>query len=188
MRFKQFIISESGGSSSSHGDTGSDWFYGNSLYPSDAYDAPEDFSKPNHFAFLQVRWQKERDEWGRKFYNIDVADTLKKKFTSLASKTMPDPDGGFWKHSENERPNVEINNDAKMQLLGHGKTGKIPSVLHVSNDLLDKTDELNRIFGKFIPSHAELATNFDKPWSPYSGEVVMKKPKAKKYPKHINNF
>lgn len=183
MRFKEFLILESGNS-----DEGSDWFYGSSLYPSDAYDWEPAFSSPADFVFLQSRWQKERDDWGRKFYNLDVQDTMKKKYTSISSNTMPKTDSGFWRHSKKDRPNIEIENDADMHLIGHGKTAKIPSVLYKSNDLLDKTKELNRIFGKFEPSHNELPVNFDKPWSPYSGEVKMKKPKKKKFPKHINNF
>ena len=56
------------------------------------------------------------------------------------------------------------------------------------NDLLDKTEELNKIFGKFEISAPVLPTNFDKTWSPYTGEVRMKYPKKKKYSKNINNF
>lgn len=186
MRFKEFLIMESGGGG--HADSGSDWFYGNSLYPSDAFDWIYDISHPSQFAFLKARWKKERDEWKRKFYNLDVQDTLNKKFTSLTSITMPEPDGGFWRHSEKERPNIKVDNDAELELIGSGKTAKVPSVLWKSNPKIDKTDELNKIFGKFEPSHNELPTNFDKNWSPYSGEVKMKHPKKKKYPKHLNNF
>lgn len=183
MRFKEFLMLEH-----EIDDSGSDWFYGNSLYPSDAYDWKHDANEPISFALLQGRWKKERDEWGRKFYNIDVQDTLDKKFTSIYSNTMPSPDGGFWRHSDKERPNIEVDNDASMKVIGQGKTAKIAAVLYKCNPLLDKTEELNQIFGEFKPSFPELATNFDKPWSPYTGEVKMKKPKKKKYPKHINNF
>jgi hypothetical protein len=183
MRFKEFLILESG-----NNDEGSDWFYGGSLFPSDAQDGGHLLNVPPDFVFLQSRWKRERDEWGRKFHNIKVDDTINKKYTSLTSVTMPETDGGFWKHSKKERPNIKVDNDAKMQLIGHGKTGKVPQVLWKSNDLLDNTEELNRIFGKFEPSYSELATNFDKPWSPYSGEVKMKHVKKKKYSKHLNNF
>jgi|LakMenE18May11ns_1017448.scaffolds.fasta_scaffold9892473_3 hypothetical protein len=187
MRFKDFLLSESG-DGSAHNDTGSDWFYGNSLYPSDALDWPYDVAKPNHFAFLQARWKKERDEWGRKFHNIDVQDTIDKKFTSVYSNTMPSTDGGFWRHKNDDKPNTIVDSNAKMELLGHSKQAKIPQVLWKTNSFLDKTDELNRLFGKFEPSYSELASNFDKPWSPYSGEVKMRKPKKNKYHKHLNNF
>ena len=187
MRFKEFLMLESGGDSG-HNDSGSDWFYGNSLYPSDAFDWDWDISHPHFFLFLQSRWKKERDEWGRKFHNLDVQDTLNKKFTSISSNTMPSTDGGFWRHSSKERPNINVDTDAELELIAHGKTAKVPTVLWKCNKLLDKTDELNRIFGKFEPAHNELPTNFDKPWSPYSGEVIMKKPKKKKYAKHLNNF
>jgi hypothetical protein len=184
MRFKEFLVLESGDS----GDSGSDWFYGNSVYPSDAFDWQYEFPNPADFAFLQARWKRERDEWGRKFHNIDPQDTIDRKFVSLKSNTMPPTHDLKWKHSTKERPNFEVNNDAKMELIGHGKNGKVTSVLWKINDLLDKTDELNRTFGKFEPSHNELPTNFDKPWSPYSGEVKMKYPKKKKYAKSLNNF
>ncbi len=187
MRFKEFLMMEDSGGSS-HGDSGSDWFFGNSIYPSDALDWIYDISHPNNFLFLKSRWKKERDDWGRKFHNIDVEDTIRKKFTSVSSNTMPESGSGFWRHSNSDRPNVDVDTDAKLELVGLRKTADVPSVLHKVNPLIDKTDELNKLFGKFEPSHGELPVNFDKPWSPYSGEVKMIKPKKKKYPKHINNF
>lgn len=185
MRFKEFLMLESGGG---HADSGSDWFYGNSVYPSDAFDWPYDWKHPSNFAFLQARWKKERDQWGRKFYNLDVQDTLDKKFTSIDSNTMPPLHHEKWKHSSKERPNTSIEKDAQMEVIGHGKNAKITNILWNSNDLLDMTDKLNKTFGKFNPSFGNLPDNFDKPWSPYSGEVKMKRKKQKKYPKHLNNF
>ena len=181
MRFKEFLILESGG-----GDSGSDWFYGNSVFPSDAFDWKDQFPYPADFLFLQSRWQKERDQWGRKFYGFDPQSTIDNKFISISSKTMPGNEK--WKHSNEERKDVIVNNDAKLKLIGVGKTADAESVLYKSNNLLDKTDELNKIFGKFEPNFGNLPDNFDKPWSPYSGEVKMKKPKQRKWGKNQNNF
>ena len=179
MRFKEFLLLESGGAD------GDNWFYGNSTYPSDAFDWETEFTNPGNFLFLQARWKAERDIWGRKFHNIKVQETLDKKFTSLESNLIRDVK---WKHSNKERPSFKVNNDSKLLLIGQGKTSKVSNVLWKKNDLLDKTEELNKIFGKFEISAPVLPTNFDKTWSPYTGEVRMKYPKKKKYSKNINNF
>ena len=181
MRFKEFLILESGA-----GDSGSDWFYGNSTYPSDAFDWPDQWKYPSDFLFLQSRWKRERDEWGRKFYGLDPQSTIDTKFTSIESITMPGNDK--WKHRKNKRKNLKINNDAKLQLTGISKTSNVDAVLWKSNNLLDQTDKLNKVFGKFEPTFGNLPSNFDKPWSPYSGEVKMKKPKQRKWGKAHNNF
>jgi hypothetical protein len=181
MRFKEFLILESG-----DGDSGSDWFYGNSVYPSDAFDWKDQFPYPADFLFLQNRWKKERDQWGRKFYGLDPQSTIDNKFISVGSNTMPSTDK--WKHSKKERDNLKIDNNAKLELIGIGKTSDFKSILYKSNNLLDQTDKLNKIFGKFEPSFGNLPDNFDKPWSPYSGEVKMKNPKQRKWGKDQNNF
>jgi hypothetical protein len=180
MRFKEFLLLEAGG------DSGSDWFYGNSTYPSDAFDWPDQWPYPADFLFLQSRWKKERDIWGRKFHGLDPQSTIDNKFTSIESITMPDEKK--WVHKNKERKNLKINNNADLHLTGIGKNSKVDAVLWKPNNLLDKTDELNKIFGKFSPSFGNLASNFDKPWSPYSGDVKMKKAKQKKWKKNQNNF
>ena len=112
MRFKEFLLLESGAD-------GDNWFYGNSTYPSDAFDWETEFTNPGNFLFLQARWKAERDIWGRKFHNIKVQDTLDKKFTSLESNLIRDVK---WKHSNKERPSFKVNNDSKLLLIGQGKT------------------------------------------------------------------
>ena len=179
MKFREFLILEAD-------DSGSDWFYGNSVYPSDAFDWPDQFVDPANFIFLQNRWKKERDEWGRKFYGLDPSTTINNKFISVYSKTMPNNDK--WKHSNKERPNIVIDKDAKLELQGIRSRAKISKILWKGNNLIDKTEELNKRFGKFNPSFGNLPDNFDKPWSPYTGEVKMKRKKQKTYSKNLNNF
>lgn len=179
MRFKEFLLLESG-------DSGSDWFYGNSVYPSDAFDWPDQWSYPADFVFLQSRWKRERDEWGRKFHGLDPQSTIDNKFVSVQSVTMPNNDK--WIHSKKERKNLEVNHNAKMQLMGVKKNSNVSAVLSKKNNLLDRTDELNKLFGKFTPTFANLPSNFDTPWSPYTGEVKMKKSKQKTWGKQHNNF
>lgn len=181
MRFKEFLINESGDS-----DSGSDWFYGNSTYPTDAFDYEDQFSSPADFLFLQSRWRKERDNWGRKFYGLDPTSTIKNKFTSIESDNMPDNEK--WVHSDSERANFKINNNADLKLIGIGKSSKLNDLLWKKNDLLDKTDELNKTFGKFEPNFGNLSPDFDKPWSPYTGVVKMKPYKQRKWDTNHNNF
>lgn len=182
MRFRNWLITEDGD------DSGSDWFYGNSVYPTDAGDWAYDYPYPSDFALLQSRWKQERDLWGRKFHGLDPQSTIKSKFTSVYSNTMPDTSESGWKHNPKERPNLTIDKNAKLELHAFRKKADIGSVVNKTNDLIDKTDDLNRIFGKFEPSRHELATNFDEPWSPYSGSVEMRYAKKKKYGKGQNNF
>ena len=182
-RFKDWLITEDGG------DEGSNWFYGNSVYPTDASDWQYDVTCPSDFSLLQARWQKECDEWGRKFHGLDPNSTIKHKFTSVYSKTMPDLSDKGWKHNPKERKDVDIDQNAQMVVIGDRKNhAKINSVLNKSNDLIDKTDELNKTFGKFTPNMWQLPTNFDEPWSPYTGSVKMKYAKKKTYGGNINNF
>lgn len=158
MKFKEFLLLEFGFS-----DSGSDWFYGNSLYPSDAFDWEDAVHEPPDFKFLQVRWKREK-KLGRKFYNLDVDKTLKSKFTSVYSNTMPDAGFGFWKHKKDSKANLTIDNDADLELIGHGKTHKKVTILRKSNDLIDNKEKLDNLFGKFEPKYPELSKDFDKPW------------------------
>ncbi len=182
MKFREWLITESGD------DSGSDWFYGNSIYPTDAGDWTYDYPHPSDFALLQGRWKQERDLWGRKFHGFNPQTTIGAKFTSVYSNTMPDASDKGWKHSDKERPNLTIDKNAKLELHAIRKKADIGSVINKVNDLIDKTDDLNRIFGKFEPSPHELPINFDEPWSPYSGSTKMKYAKKKTYSKKINNF
>lgn len=159
MRFKDFLFLEFGFS-----DAGSDWFYGNYLYPSDAFDWPYAVTEPADYKFLQSRWEKEKKQ-GRKFHNLDVDKTIDQKFTSVYSNTMPEAGHGFWKHSSKERPNLTIDNDAPMKLQGHRKQADKPHVLTKSNNLIDKKADLDRLFGKFEPRYPEVPDDFDKPWT-----------------------
>jgi hypothetical protein len=185
MNFKDWLIKEedAGG-----GDEGSNWFYGNSLYPSDAGDWHYDASNPHNFSFLGARWKKERDDWGRKFHSLDPNTTIKHKFTSIHSKTMPDTSDQGWKHSSKKRDDVEIDKNAQVIVIGgENKKSAIP-VFNKANKSIDRTDELNQKFGKFKPSMWQLPVNFDEPWSPYTGSTKMKYAKKKIYKSNMNNF
>lgn len=158
MRFKEFLLLEFG-----FADSGSDWFYGNYLYPSDAFDWEDAVHEPPDFKFLQSRWEREKKQ-GRKFYNLDVDKVLKTKFTSVYSNTMPEIGDGFWKHRPDNRPNLKIDFDAEIKLHGMRTSADSPDVLGTSNNLIDKKAELNKLFGKFEPKYYEIPKDFDKPW------------------------
>lgn len=158
MRFKEFLLNEGG-----FDDSGSDWFYGSMLLPSDAPDWTYAQPYPGDFKFLQSRWEKERKQ-GRKFHNLDLDGVLNTKFVGVYSNTMPEPGEGGWKHRPDTRPNLKIDFDAPMELQGHKKRADVYSVLTKSNDLLDMKEKLNKTFGKFEPKYAELSKDFDEPW------------------------
>jgi hypothetical protein len=163
MRFKEFLLNEDGFS-----DSGSDWFFGNYLRPSDAFDWQYAQPHPADFLLVQSRWEKERKQ-GRKFHNMNLDGVLKTKFTSVYSNTMPDVGKGFWKHKPDTRPNVTVDTDAKMELKSYNKNYKSTKILTKSNDLVDKTDHLNKTFGHFEPKYVELPKDFDKPWKNKTG-------------------
>lgn len=142
-------------------DAGSDWFYGASLLPSDAFDWEDAAHEPPDFKFLQSRWKRE-SRAGRKFHNIDLGGVLKTKFVGVYSNNMPSADG-VWKHSE-DRPNLRIDPDAEMRLQGVRRSADEPNLLRKHNDLLDKKKELDRLFGEFKPKYYELPDDFDEPW------------------------
>jgi hypothetical protein len=158
MGFKEWLLLEDGFS-----DAGSDWFYGNILLPSDAFDWAYSQSDPADFKFLQKRWDRERDG-GRKFHNIDLDGVLKAKFTAVKSETMPDGDGPGWKHKPDNRPNLTIDTNAKLELRGYGNHSKHINKLTISNRHLDMKDRLNQLFGEFKPNYPTLPDNFDEPW------------------------
>lgn len=167
MRFREFLYLEAGFS-----DAGSDWFYGAYLYPSDAFDWPDAINRPADFKFVQNRWEKE-EKMGRPFHNLDTRSTYAAKYTSVISTDMPDSSDKPWRHS-NKNSGLKIDRNTDIKLIGFSKTGKKANVLTKSNDLLDKTDELNRIFGKFEPEYYDLPSNFDEPWNDKQGTTKMK--------------
>ena len=77
---------------------------------------------------------------------------------------MPDAGFGFWKHKKDSKANLTIDNDADLELIGHGKTHKKVTILRKSNDLIDNKEKLDNLFGKFEPKYPELSKDFDKPW------------------------
>lgn len=141
-------------------DSGSDWFFGNYLLPSDAFDWQYAWPYPSDYFFLQSRWKKDRIA-GRKFINMDIDPVLNDKFIDIKSNTMPDERP--WKHRPDDRPNLTINHDAKLMLMGIGKNSTDINKLVKSNDLLDKTEDLNKKFGTFTSSLQPEAE--DKPWT-----------------------
>jgi hypothetical protein len=146
LKFKEWLLNEDG-----FDDSGSDWFYGSYLRPSDAFDWSYAWPYPGDFYFLQSRWRNEREE-GRKFHGLDLDKVLATKFVSIQSNTMPDDKPGFWVHSEKERPDWTVVTHPEVELIGIQKdpNGR-PAVLSVSNDLLDKKKELDARFGKIEP-------------------------------------
>lgn len=160
MRFKEFLLSEAG-----FDDSGSDWFYGSMLLPSDAFDWTYAQPYPADFKFLQSRWEREREQ-GRKFHNLNLDSALKTKFVGVYSNTMPDADGPGWKNKPDSRDNIRVDWDAPMELTGHRKRADVSNVLTVSNNLLDLKEKLNKTFGKFEPKYYELPKDFDKRWRP----------------------
>jgi hypothetical protein len=158
MKFKEFLLMEFGLS-----DAGSDWFYGNMLVPSDAFDWSYAFQEPPDFVFLKSRWKRER-KMGRKFHNLDLDDTLKTKFTSVYSNTMPAASGPGWKNKPDNRANLRVDFDAPMKLHGTRKSADKPEHLHKVNDLVDLKEKLNKTFGKFEPKYYELPKDFDQKW------------------------
>lgn len=159
MRFIEFLLNEDG-----FDDSGSDWFYGSVLLPSDAPDWAYARPHPADFKFLQSRWERER-KMGRKFHNLDLDDTLNTKFISVYSNTMPDAGDGFWKHKPDSRPNLKVDFNAPMDLHGHRKTADVANKLTKSNNLLDLKEKLDKLFGKFEPKPHEIPKDFDKPFT-----------------------
>lgn len=179
MKFKDFILNEAGFS-----DSGSDWFYGNYLYPSDAFDWEDAVVEPQDFRFVQKRWDKE-SKFGRKFHNIDLKKVVKTKFTSVYSNTMPEPGDGFWINKSDNRPNVRIDNDAQLVVQSDRKKADVPQY-PVANNQVDLTKDLNRLFGDFSPAYPKVADNFDEPWNNYQGSTKMNYKKIKKNKKWNN--
>jgi len=142
-------------------DAGSDWFYGSYLLPSDAFDWQYAYPYPQDYLFLQSRWNGDR-KLGRKFINMDIDPIINQKFVSLKSNNMPGEHSWENQPDRPDRPDVSVIHDDWMGLIGVGKKSDDINKLVVSNDLLDMTDKLNRIFGKFTPKYTQEAE--DSPW------------------------
>lgn len=140
-------------------DSGSDWFFGNYLYPTDAHDWSYARQYPADYFFLQSRWKKDVKN-GRKFINMNIEPTLKDKYIDIKSNTMPDEKP--WVHKSDDKPNLSVDYDAKLMMMGIGKNSTDINKLVKCNNLLDKTDQLNKLFGKFNSSIQPEAV--DKPW------------------------
>lgn len=181
MRFKEFLLNEAGFS-----DSGSDWFYGNYLYPSDAFDWEDSIHEPPDFKFVQARWDKEA-KMGRKFHNIDLPSVKNTKFVGVYSNTMPEAGDGSWQHRADDRPNLKIDADADIKVQGVRRNAETPDY-PTANNLVDLTDRLNALFGKFEPSYHSIPTNFDEPWNDEQGTTVMKRPVKRKGGKKWNNL
>ena len=159
MQFKQFLLNED-----LDADAGSSWFYGNQLFPSDAYDMAQAYSVPPEVQFMKNRWKLEK-KLGRKFINIDYPKEERYKFTSIYSKTMPEAGGSEgWKHKPDSGPNLEIDHDANYELHGHRTRADISKILWKPNPMINNEKELNKLFGKFEPNPYNLPDDFDKPW------------------------
>lgn len=140
-------------------DSGSNWFFGSYLLPSDAFDFQYAYPYPQDYLFLQARWKGDR-EFGRKFINMDIDPIINQKFVTLKSNTMPNEES--WVHRPDDRPNVTVDRDAWLGMIGIGKKSSDINKLVRSNDLLDLKDKLNNLFGKFTPSYVPEAE--DTPW------------------------
>jgi len=143
-------------------DSGSDWFFGSYLYPTDAFDWQYAQPYPGDYLFLQSRWKMDR-EAGRKFIGMDIDPIIKQHFTTLKSNTMPGSKEEFWTHRPDYRPNVTVDTNSELFLRGVGKDAHDINKLVRSNDLLNKTDELNKMFGKITPKYTLAA--HDQPWT-----------------------
>lgn len=140
-------------------DSGSNWFFGSYLLPSDAFDWQYAYPYPQDYLFLQSRWEGDR-KMGRKFINMDIDPIIKQNFVTLKSNTMPGEES--WVHRPDNRPNVTVDKNAWIGMIGIGKRSDDINKLVHANDLLDKTKELNQTFGEFISKYPQEAE--DKPW------------------------
>ncbi len=157
MRFRDFLLMEDGG-----GEGGGEGdFFGNYLYPSDAFDWSDFIGSPQDIAFIEKRWKRDHDS-GRKFYNIDYEGVQRMAFTSVHSETMPDGEKK-WVHKPDSRPNLKVST-GKMKFLGIGKSADMQGQLTKKMPGLDKSAEFNKLFGEFVPKYPTLSDDFDKPW------------------------
>jgi len=151
MQFKKWLLLNEAGFEGG----GEEWFFGNLLLPSDAFDWQYAHPFPSDFFLMKKRWKKDR-EHGRKFINIDLEDVLNTKFTSIHSRQLPDNER--WTHKPDGGPilDVDFNADIRPVLKAPDKW--------LTNKDFDRNDELNSKFGKFTPKYYELPKDFDEPW------------------------
>lgn len=155
MTFKEFLIMESGG------DSGSDFFYGLQLLPSDAFDFTPASSFPAELQLLKNRWKTEKEQ-GRKFTNIDYDKFQGLGFTSVESSDAPGTNPGFWRHRPDRGSSLKVNHHQKLQSIGIGKNSKA-ELLAKCNKIFDI--DLNQIFGdKGTGTSPILPKDFDKPF------------------------
>lgn len=139
MKFKDWLINESGGDAS-------DFFYGLQLYPSDAFDYSQAVSQPTDLFFLKKRWQSEKEQ-GRHFHNIDEPNFQKTSFIAIQDK-----DGSPTVVKHNKLINLAIGKDSndRREL----KTKNLPFKV-----------DLDGLFGdKGTNSIPVVNKDFDKPW------------------------
>lgn len=135
-------------------DSGGEWFFGNYLMPSDAFDFQYAYPYPSDYFFLGSRWKMDR-KMGRKFINMDIDPIINQPIVNIKSNTMPGDES--WEHKTDNRPNVTIEKNPWYGMIGIGsKTDDINKLVR-ANDLLDLKDKLNNLFGKFEPSYAQEA-------------------------------
>lgn len=160
MRFKDFMFLEDiRGDPGARGHGGS-----NVLNPSDAYDWKDAYSEPAELGYLIARWKIEKEDWGRKFYNLNLSAIKKQKFTTVGSTTMPTSSGPGWKHTPDKRSNLKIDRNAELEAIGMSKTAELIQTIKQPNKQIDNKKQLNQLFGEFKPKYYELPKNFDKPW------------------------
>lgn len=158
MKFKEFMLMEDGGGGGGEGEGD---FFGNYLYPSDAFDWSDFIGNPQAIAFIEKRWKRDHDS-GRKFHNIDYDGVQNTRFDAVHSETMPDGEKK-WVHEPDSRPNLKVSR-GKMRFLGVGKTADMHVELTKEMPHLDRTSEFNKLFGEFKPKYPTLSGDFDKPW------------------------
>jgi hypothetical protein len=160
MTFKKWLIKEE----ASGGDTGSSFFYGLQLYPTDAFDFTPASSHPAEHWFLQSRWETERKD-GRKFHNIDEPEFQRRGYVSVSSSDLPGAGSGFWKHKANNKSYLKVHKEESPTIMAISKSGleKNAKLTTVNDPLIIDVD---KIFGdKGTGKPQQLSASFDKPWT-----------------------
>lgn len=147
MQFKEWLYNEE--------DAGMDGPGGNYwdlVYPSNTGDYGSDSGDTKYHWWMQ--WRLERGlEIGRPVYNVDVKDFVNRKYTSVASTTIP-KNSGFWEHKpDNGKGYLNILKNVEINPIGiNGKviTDK-PQITHGFKDAFPPpnmgNEKLNQMFG-----------------------------------------